>query len=100
MSPHLTKMCQCSSFAARLVREAAELAIPPTALSKEQRIAQITTWARMIFQGWGQTKVITTWTRRSASFEDKMLSLLQMTKENRRPPLVFWATAWATTLQT
>ena len=32
--------------------------------------------------------------------EDKLLNLLQFTKENRRPPVVFWTTAWATTMQT
>ena len=32
--------------------------------------------------------------------EDKVLNLLQLTKDKRRPPLVFWTTAWATTMQT
>ena len=32
--------------------------------------------------------------------EDKILNLLQFTKDSRRPPLVFWTTAWATTMQT
>ena len=32
--------------------------------------------------------------------EDKMLSMLQMTKEGKRPPLVHFTTAWATTNQT
>ena len=31
--------------------------------------------------------------------EDKILCLLQMTKNDRRPPLVFFTTAWATTMQ-
>ena len=35
-----------------------------------------------------------------AFIEDKILNLKQFTKENRRPPLVFWTTAWATTMQT